>query len=70
MIAYSKRLARIIHRFSSRSDEGAGLTRRAKGGHRRRTEKYVEETDRVQHRQDGCILRSSDEGGVDAVENL
>jgi len=30
-------LARIIHRFSSRSAESAGLTRRATRGHRRRT---------------------------------
>ena len=46
-------LARIMHRLSSRGGESASLTRRATGEHRRRTVKYVEETDRAQHRQNG-----------------
>ena len=43
---------RIMHRFSSRSGARAGLTRRAKGGHRKRTVLYAEEVDRAQHSQD------------------
>ncbi len=49
----TKGLAGTFQRFSSRSDESVGLTRRAPGEHRRRTEKYAEEAERAQHRQDG-----------------
>ena len=58
-----KRLARIMHRFSSRSAESAGLTRRATEAPRKRTVGYAEEADRAQHSQE-----TSDFG--DAVENL
>ena len=45
-----KRLARIMHRFSSRSAESAGLTRRATEAPRKSTVGYAEEADRAQHR--------------------
>ncbi len=48
--------AQIMHRFSSRSGESAGLTRRTTRkrvprGPRKRTLEYVEEADRVQRWQ-------------------
>ncbi len=53
-------LARIMHRFLSRSDESAdlGALRHARGhpfrvGPRKRTVRYVEEADRVQRGQVG-----------------
>ena len=53
-------LARIMHRFLSRSDESADLSalRHARGhpyrvGPRKRTLRYVEEADRVQRGQGG-----------------
>ena len=46
-------LARIMHRFLSRSDESADLARRADRGPRKRTVRYVEEADRVQRGQVG-----------------
>jgi len=39
------------------SVEGAGLTRLAKGGHRRRTVGTSRMADRVKHSQTGCFFR-------------
>ena len=65
------RLARIIHRFSSRSGGSGGLTRRATGGRRRRT-LTVRRGGRRSATQSGRVRSSppSDEGGGAAVENL
>ncbi len=61
-------LARIMHRFWSRSGESAGLTWRGDRGPRKRTVGYAEEADGVGTRFAGRTVRPSAFG--DAVENL
>ena len=75
-IKESDALARIMHRFLSRSAESDDLTRRGGtrlrvGGPRKRTVGYAEEAGGVAT-QSGRMISSlrSDEGGVAAVENL
>ncbi len=61
MFLRSRGLAGIIHRFSLRRGESAGLARRVTGGPRKRTVGYVEEGYRAERRQGGCFRRCSRE---------
>ncbi len=53
--------ARIMHRFLSRSDENADLTRRATEAPANVLSEYVEEADRAEHSQGGWFRRCSRE---------
>ena len=49
-------------RLHLRNEDRAGLTRRTRGSPRKRTVRYAEEDDRMQHSQDGSLRRCSRPG--------